>query len=117
MLLTILLFPVYIYTSIKMLDYISFYLQTILARFLYFVSPFKISKLRTSRGDLVKDILSFVNQFISEADPKYAAERIIRKRESDRGDTEKEIIMRRNSFRKREPSISMEVNDLLSKTS
>jgi hypothetical protein len=100
-----------------MLDYIAFYLQTILSRFLYFINPKNITKLKASRELLAKEVLEFVNVHIKDADPKYANERILFKKELDRGDTEKEIMIRRNSTRKSKKSITEEVSDLLSHTS
>ncbi len=83
-----------------MLDSIFFYLQTMITRFIYFVYPKNIIKLKTLRENLSKEILDFVNIHIREADPKYDQERILFAKELERGDSEQEIVMRRSSMRK-----------------
>ena len=83
-----------------MLDSIFFYLQTMITRFIYFVYPKNILKLKSIRENLSKEILDFVNTHIREADPKYDQERILFTKEHERGDSEQEIIKRRSSMRK-----------------
>ena len=100
-----------------MLDSIFFYLQTILSRFLYFVQPKNILKLKSTRQALAKEVLEFVDLHIRDADPKYEAERILYKKESDSGYSEKEVLFRRNSIRKSKDYIKESVNQLLSHNS
>ncbi len=97
-----------------MLDSIFFYLQTMLSRFLYFVYPKNIVKLKSSRETLVKEVLEFVDVHIKDADPKYDEERILFKKEADRGDSEKEVMLRRNSLRKSKKYLSDEISNILS---
>jgi hypothetical protein len=84
-----------------------------LSRFLYFVQPKNILKLKSQREALVQEIHGFVDNHIKEADPKYEEERILFKKEEADGDSEKEILMRRNSRRKTTISMSQEVSSLL----
>ena len=107
-------FPIYLYSSARMLDSIFFYLQTMLSRFLYFVYPKNIVKLKSSREALAKEVLEFVNVHIRDADPKYEEERILFKKEADRGDSEKEVMIRRNSQRKSKKYLSDEISNILS---
>ena len=83
-----------------MLDSIFFYLQTMITRFIYFVYPKNIIKLKTIRENLSKEILDFVNIHIRDADPKYEQDRILFAKEIERGDSEQEILMRRFVRRK-----------------
>jgi hypothetical protein len=71
-----------------------------ITRFIYFVYPKNIIKLRNLRESLSQEILYFVNLHIKEADPKYESERILYKTESENGDSEEIIMKRRNSNRK-----------------
>jgi hypothetical protein len=96
-----------------MLDSISFYLQTILSRFLYFVYPKNILKLKSHREILSQEILEFVNEHIREADPKYEETRILFKDETLSGYSEKEVFLRRNSSRKTKNYVKEEVNNVL----
>ncbi len=99
-----------------MLDSIFFYLQTILSRFLYFVYPKNILKLKSSREKLAEEVLEFVNSHIRDADPNYEEDRILFKNEIERGDLEMEVLMRRNSLRKMKKYLAEEVNDILLET-
>ncbi len=84
-----------------------------LSRFLYFVQPKNILKLKNQRETLVKEILEFVDSHIKEADPKFEQERILFKKEEADGDSEKEILMRRNSKRRTTLAMTEEVSSLL----
>jgi len=112
--LATIVFPIYLYSAAKMLDSISFYLQTMLSRFLYFVYPKNILKLKSQRETLAKEVLQFVDIHIKDADPKYDEERILFKKEADRGDSEKDIFVRRNSMRKSKQYLIDEVKNILS---
>lgn len=75
-------------------------MQTMITRFIYFVYPKNIIKLKTLRENLSKEILDFVNFHIKEVDPKFEQERILYAKELERGDSEQEIVFRRSSMRK-----------------
>lgn len=96
-----------------MLDYIFFCFQTMISRFVYFVTPKKILKLKHTREVLVKDVLEFVDAHIKETDPKYEEERILYKKETDSKYSEKEVMLRRNSMRKNKPYIQDEINSII----
>jgi hypothetical protein len=81
-----------------MLDSIAFYLQVFISRFLYFIYPNRILKLRDQREHLAKEVLEFVDRHIVEVDPKYEKERILYYKES--GESEKNILIKRNLKRK-----------------
>ena len=83
-----------------------------MARFLYFVYPKNILKLKTLRQNLAEEILSFVNAHIKEADPKYEKERILFKKENARGDTEKQVMISRNAMRKSSGVIDRELSQI-----
>ena len=90
-----------------------FYLQTMLSRFLYFVQPKNILKLKNQRETLVKEVLEFVDKNIREADPRYEQERILFKKEEENGDSDKVIMMHRNSLRKTTKRMSDEISSVL----
>lgn len=96
-----------------MLDQISFFMQTMLSRFLYFVQPKKIVKLKLQRETLVQSVLGFVDKHIREVDPSYEEERILFKKEIDSGESDKSIMMKRNSIRRTSRKISNEVSNIL----
>lgn len=75
-------------------------MQTMITRFIYFVYPKNIIKLKTLRENLSKEILDFVNIHIKEADPKFEQERILYAKELERGDSEQEIVFSRSLLRK-----------------
>ena len=95
-----------------MLDSIFFYLQIFISRFLYFLYPKNIVKLKTQRECLVKEVLEFVNNYISEADPKYEKERVLFAKEKEPG--EKNILIRRNSMRKTSKDSAAELKAIFS---
>jgi len=95
--LGLLLFPIYFYFSAKMLDNILFYTYTMMSRFLYFVYPKKIVKLKNQRENLTNELMEFVDKNINEVDPKFQDERIILMKKNE---NEKDELIRRNSQRK-----------------
>ncbi len=95
-----------------MLDSIFFYLQIFISRFLYFIYPKNIVKLKTQRECLVQDVLEFVNNYIGEADPKYEKERILFVNEKE--NNEKNILIRRNSLRKTSKDSAAELKAIFS---
>jgi hypothetical protein len=96
-----------------MLDSVSFYLQKMLTRFIYLVYPNNIIKLKSLRAILAKEIIEFVDKHIKEADPKYEKERILYSKEFERGDSEKVVLMRRNSLRKNKRNLEEEIDSVL----
>ena len=69
-------------------------------------------KLRDQREHLAKEILEFVDRHIVEVDPKYEKERILYTKET--GETEKNILMRRNSRRKASSDLQNELKFIFS---
>jgi hypothetical protein len=93
-----------------MLDKVAFYLQVFISRFLYFIYPNRILKLKDHREHLVKEILDFVDTHINEVDPKYEKERILFNKE--KGESEKNILIQRNHARK----LSRDIRFILDQT-
>lgn len=96
-----------------MLDKIFFYFQTMVSRFIYFISPRNILKLKKQREILSRDVLDFVNQHIRDADPKYEQERILFQSETQKGEDESNILLRRNSRRKMKKELQDEVRNVI----
>jgi hypothetical protein len=94
-----------------MLDSVAFYLQVFISRFLYFIYPKNILKLKDQREHLSHEIIDFVDKHIAEVDPKYEKERILYVKES--GESEKNILIKRNLSRKLPLDIRNELKLLL----
>jgi hypothetical protein len=96
-----------------MLDKIFFYLQTMISRFIYFLYPKNILKLKSQRETLAGEVLEFVNTHIKDADPKYDEERILYQDETKLGAKENDELIRRNSLRKIKQHLTEEISTVL----
>jgi hypothetical protein len=89
------------------LDAIGFYRQVLYSRFLYFVFPKKIIKLKRQREQLVQEIKLYTNKYIGIVDEKYNMERVFNiESEIDEGDT----LIRKNPQRKKKKHIIEEID-------
>ncbi len=84
-----------------------------ISRFVYFVSPSNIFKLKMQRETLAKEVIDYVNEHIAQADPKYAEERIISQHEAQKGYDENKIIISRNTKRKMKKEYSEQIDSVL----
>jgi len=88
----------------KAVDYLGFYFYTIYSRFVYFIFPEKVIKLRETRRKLHEDVKSYIDTHITEVDPNYKEDRILfgEDREIDKKDerNEMDIIIEKNLKRK-----------------
>jgi hypothetical protein len=91
-----------------MLDRVFFLLQVFMSRFLYFIYPNNIIKLKNQREELSKDIREFISNNLGE----YEKDRILFKEEN--GQEEKNILIKRNSGRKTSKDISNELTSIFS---
>ncbi len=94
--------------SVRMLDKIFFHLQIFMSRFLYFIYPKNTIKLKNQREKLCEDIRDFINNNIGE----YDKDRILFKEE--KGQEEKNILIRRNSLRKTSKDVDDELKSIFS---
>jgi hypothetical protein len=91
-----------------MLDKIFFHLQVFMSRFLYFIHPKNIIKLKNHREELSSDIRVFISNNLGE----YEKDRILFKVEN--GQEEKNILIRRNSLRKTSKDVTEELTTIFS---
>jgi hypothetical protein len=89
------------------IDYIEKSKGNLYSRFLYFLFPQRVIKLKNRREELVKQIKGFINKYIGDVDERYRKDRLVNE---DEIINESDILIRKSTKRKRNTQINDEID-------